>query len=199
MRVALGASRGRLVRKALVESVTLGVVGGVLGVAVAYAGTRLIVHLAFGIASADNYVPIECDAVGAGAAVHAGRLGGDGRRLRDRAGVDDLARGADRGAARRRAERRARRRSGRSKSLVIAQAAMSLVLLSAAALLGQSLRNLEHQDYGFEMKGRYVAWINPKLANYKPEQLDNLFREILDKVGGDSRSAESGAAACMRR
>ena len=36
------------------------------------------------------------------------------------------------------------------KSLVIAQAAMSLVLLSAAALLTQSLRNLEHQNFGFE-------------------------------------------------
>ena len=54
------------------------------------------------------------------------------------------------------AERTARWDGGRSwaqKSLVIAQAAMSLVLLSAAALLGQSLRNLEHQDFGFETKG----------------------------------------------
>ena len=53
------------------------------------------------------------------------------------------------------------RRSWAQKSLVIAQAAMSLVLLSAAALLGQSLRNLEHQNFGFETEGRYIAWINP--------------------------------------
>ena len=45
------------------------------------------------------------------------------------------------------------RRSWAQKSLVIAQAAMSLVLLSAAALLAQSLRNLEHQDFGFETQG----------------------------------------------
>jgi putative ABC transport system permease protein len=44
-------------------------------------------------------------------------------------------------------------RSWAQKSLVIAQAAMSLVLLSAAALLAQSLRNLEHQDFGFETRG----------------------------------------------
>ncbi len=71
-------------------------------------------------------------------------------------------------------------RSWAQKSLVIAQAAMSLVLLSAAALLAQSLRNLEHQDFGFEMQGRYIAWINPTLSNYKPEQMEQLFRRIDD-------------------
>ncbi len=39
IRVALGASRARLVRKALVESMTLAALGGILGIAVAYAGT----------------------------------------------------------------------------------------------------------------------------------------------------------------
>jgi putative ABC transport system permease protein len=71
-----------------------------------------------------------------------------------------------------------RGRSWIQKSLVIAQAAMSLVLLSAAALLAQSLRNLEHQDFGFDMKGRYVAWINPTLSNYKPEQMEQLYRRV---------------------
>ena len=47
-------------------------------------------------------------------------------------------------------------RSWAQKSLVIAQAAMSLVLLSAAALLAQSLRNLEHQNFGFDTQGRYL-------------------------------------------
>jgi putative ABC transport system permease protein len=65
---------------------------------------------------------------------------------------------------------------------VIAQAAMSLVLLSAAALLGQSLRNLQHQDFGFETDGRFIAWINPMLANYKPEELLPLFRRINDRL-----------------
>src|ERR1700728_5316106 len=47
IRVALGASRARLVRKVLVESMLLAVVGGVLGIVVAYVGTRLILYLAF--------------------------------------------------------------------------------------------------------------------------------------------------------
>ena len=75
-----------------------------------------------------------------------------------------------------------RQRSWAQKSLVIAQAAMSLVLLSAAALLGQSLRNLEHQNFGFETQGRYIAWINPKLGNYKPEQMEPMFRQIDDRL-----------------
>ena len=47
IRMALGASRQRLIRKALVESMLLSVIGGAFGVLVAYAGTRLILHLAF--------------------------------------------------------------------------------------------------------------------------------------------------------
>jgi predicted permease len=59
---------------------------------------------------------------------------------------------------------------------------MSLVLLSAAALLAQSLRNLEHQDFGFDTQGRYIAWINPTLGNDKPEQMEQRFREIDDSL-----------------
>jgi len=62
------------------------------------------------------------------------------------------------------------------------QVALSLVLLSAAALLAGSLRNLQQQDLGFETKGRYVARINPSLGNYKPEQLERMFREINDRM-----------------
>jgi len=59
IRVALGASRHRLVRKALVESMMLAVIGGAIGVVVAYGGTRLILHLAFQTGGPNNYVPID--------------------------------------------------------------------------------------------------------------------------------------------
>jgi putative ABC transport system permease protein len=59
---------------------------------------------------------------------------------------------------------------------------MSLVLLSAAALLAQSLRNLEHQNFGFETEGRYIASINPTLSTYKPEQMEPLFHQIDDQL-----------------
>ena len=89
-------------------------------------------------------------------------------------------------------------RSWTQKSLVITQVAMSLVLLSAAALLGRSLRNLEHQNFGFETQGRYIAWINPMLSNYKPEQLEPMFRQIDDRLG-QIPGVRMVAPASMRR
>src|ERR1700723_3132192 len=47
VRMALGAARGRLIRQMLTESVLLGCMGGLAGLAVAYAGTRMILALAF--------------------------------------------------------------------------------------------------------------------------------------------------------
>src|SRR6201986_4956236 len=58
VRVALGASWQRLVRKALVECLMLALIGGVLGIGVAYAGTRLILFLAFHLSGSPNYVPV---------------------------------------------------------------------------------------------------------------------------------------------
>jgi predicted permease len=68
------------------------------------------------------------------------------------------------------------------KTLVIVQAAVSVVLLSAAAMLGQSLRNLEHQNFGFDPGGRYLVSIDPKISGYTQGQLVPLFREIESRV-----------------
>ena len=175
IRVALGASRRRLVRKALVESVMLAMIGGVLGIGVAYAGTRLILYLAFQIGGPNNYVPIDATPswpvllFTLGVSVLTGLIFGIAPAwMTSHADPVEALRGANRSVG--------GGRSWAQKSLVIAQAAMSLVLLSAAALLGQSLRNLEHQNFGFETQGRYIAWINPMLGNYKPEQLEPMFR-----------------------
>ena len=181
VRMALGASRGRLIRKSLVESVLLAAIGGVLGIAVAYAATRLILHLAFQNGGPNNYVPVSATPslpvllFTLGISVLTGVIFGIAPAwMTSHADPVEALRGANRSLG-----------SGRSwaqKSLVIAQAAMSLVLLSAAALLGQSLRNLQHQNFGFETEGRFIAWINPMLANYKPEEILPLFRRINDQL-----------------
>jgi len=181
IRVALGASWRRLVQRALVESVILAVIGGVLGVGVAYAGTRLILYLAFQIGGPNNYVPINPAPswpvllFTLGMSVLTGVVFGIAPAwVTSHADPVEALRGANRSVG--------GQRSWAQKSLVIGQAAMSLVLLSAAALLGQSLRNLEHQNFGFETRGRYIAWINPMLGNYKPGQMEPMFREIDDRL-----------------
>jgi predicted permease len=181
VRVALGASRLQLVRRALVESVLLAVIGGALGIAVAYAGTRLILYLAFQIGGPHNYVPVDpmpswpVLLFTLGVSIFTGMAFGTAPAwMTSHADPVEALRGANRSVG--------GSRSWAQKSLVIAQAAMSLVLLSAAALLAQSLRNLEHQNFGFEMQGRYIAWINPTLSNYKPEQMEQLFRRIDDSL-----------------
>lgn len=177
IRTALGASRRRLMRRAMVEAVTLALIGGISGVAVAYAGTRLILYLALERGNSNNFVPISATpSIPAllftlGISVLTGILFGIAPAwMTSHANPVDALRGANRSVG--------GRSSWTQKSLVIGQAAMSLVLLSTAALLGRSLRNLEHQNFGFETEGRYIAWINPMLGNYKPEQLEPMFRKI---------------------
>ena len=181
VRVALGASRGRLVRKALVDSVILALIGGALAIGVAYAGTRLILYLAFEIGGPNNFVPVSPAPswpvllFALGVSVLTGIIFGIAPAwMTSHADPVEALRGANRSVG--------GRRSWAQKSLVIAQVAVSVVLLSAAALLARSLLNLEHQDFGFETKGRYIAWINPLLSNYKPEQMEPMFREIDDRL-----------------
>ena len=179
IRLALGASRTRVIRKSLVECVTLSAIGGALGIAVAYAGTRLILHLAFANNGPNNYVPISASPslpvllFTLGVSVLTGVLFGIAPAwATSHADPIEALRGAGRSVG--------SHRSWAQRSLVIAQAAVSLVLLSAAALLGQSLRNLQHQNFGFETKDRYVASINPGLGDYKAGQMEPLFRRLAD-------------------
>ena len=68
------------------------------------------------------------------------------------------------------------------KALVVAQAAVSVVLLCAAGLLILSLRKLEHQHFGFETKNRYILHIDPQMAGYKADHADAFFRQLHDAM-----------------
>ena len=181
IRVALGASRGRLVRKSLVECVLLAAIGGALGIAVAYAGTSLILHLAFRGSGPNNFVPVTASPswpvllFTLGISVVTGIIFGIAPAwVTSRCQPVEALRGANRSVG--------GGGSWAQKSLVVAQAAMSLILLSAAALLGQSLRNLQRQNFGFETQGRYLVNINPTLGDYKPETMELMFRQINDRL-----------------
>lgn len=181
IRVALGASRTRIIRRSLVECVTLAAMGGALGIAVAYAGTTLILHLAFKIGRPGDYVPISAAPslpvllFTLGTSVLTGIIFGIAPAwVTSHSDPVEALRGATRALG--------GGRAWTQKSLVIVQAAVSIVLLSAAALLGQSLRNLQHQNFGFQTQGRYLVDINPHLSNYKVEQLEPLYKQLKDRL-----------------
>lgn len=184
VRAALGASRSRLVRKALVESVTLAVMGSAAGVAVAYGGARLILHLAFSgmgswlPVSATPSIPVLLFALGL-AMVTGVLFGVAPAWMASHAEPIEAMRGAGRSTG---AQLGGPQRWAQ-KGLVVLQAAISLVLLSTAGLLSQSLRNLEHHDLGFDPAGRYLVTIDPKISGVPQEQLIPLYREIETRLG----------------
>jgi predicted permease len=181
IRVALGASRARLVRKVLVECVLLSVIGGLLGIGAAYGGTRLILYLAFQFGGPNNYMPINATPSLAvllftlALSVLTGIAFGIAPAwMTSHMNPAEALRGSSRSVA--------AGHSWMQKALVIAQVSVSLVLLSAAALLTKSLQNLQHQDFGFKAQDRYIAGINPMLGNYRPDQLEPMFRQIDERL-----------------
>jgi predicted permease len=174
--MALGARASRLVRQPLIESIVLSLFGGAVGLAIAFAGTRLILHFA-GFAgvpiSASPSLPVLLFAFGI-SLITGVAFGIVPAWMATRIDPIEALRGASRSTT--------RTGSLPRKTLVVFQAALSLVLLSASALLTAALRNLENQDFGFEQDRRIVANINPRLAGYRSDQLTPLYRRIQDSL-----------------
>ena len=177
VRTALGAMRGRIVRQLLTESVLLAGMGGIAGMAVAYAGTRMLLMLAF--PGARN-LPIQASpsvtviGFACGLSLLTGVLFGMAP-----AWIAAQAKPAD--ALRSGARTTAAGVSLLQRSLVILQAALSLVLLVGAGLFSQSLNKLQSTDLKLETKDRYIVHINPQAAGYKQTQLEALYRTMEER------------------
>jgi predicted permease len=177
LRTALGAGRSRILRQILTESVLLSCIGGLVGLAVAYSGSRTILVLAFPDAtnltiSASPSLPILGFAFLVSLAT--GILFGLGPAwLSSHAHPAEALRGSNRATR--------DRSSLPQKSLVVFQAALSVVLLSGAILMTKSLNNLEHQDFGIVTTNRYVLHFDPAGAGYTADRLPALDRQIEDR------------------
>jgi predicted permease len=176
--MALGAQPARIARQALTESIVLSLLGGAAGLAVAFAGTRLILHFAFQTLTAVPINPAPSGPVLGFAfalSLVTGVLFGIAPTwLATHIDPIEALRGANRST----------RDAGSlpRKTLVVLQAALSVVLLSASGLLLQTLRNLENQNLGFAQDHRTVINIDPVLAGYQPAQLEPLYEKIHDSL-----------------
>ncbi len=179
--MALGARASRLVRETLIESLLLSGLGGAAGLAIAFAGTRLILHFAFPVSPGFGAVPIDASPsplvlwFALLTSLATGVIFGIAPAwTATRVDPIEALRGGN----------RATRSSGAltRKTLVVLQAALSLVLLSAAGLLTAALGKLENQDFGFARDRRVVAHMEPRMAGYHPAQLAQLYRRIREAV-----------------
>jgi predicted permease len=174
MRMALGAARPRLIRQMLTESVLLSCLGGLAGLVLAYAGTRSIVALAFP-ASPHSAINVTPSLAVLGFAFVLSLITGVVFGIVP-AWITSH---GDPAEALKAVNRAAGDRGGLlQRSLIVFQAALSLVLLVGAGLLTRSLRNLEHQDFGFQTANRYVLHLDPLGAGYKPEKLEALNQNL---------------------
>ncbi|MEX2271052.1 MAG: ABC transporter permease [Vicinamibacterales bacterium] len=176
VRLALGAGRGALVRQQLVESLLLSLAGGVLGLVVAMfcgRGVMAMPPASDGI----NSISVTPDArvllfalgtsvitamlFGLGPALSAGR-GAVVTALKDEGGAVMSGKG----------QMRVR------KGLVVAQVALSLLLVAAGGLFARSLQNLRQFDPGFHSDGLVEFAVEPSLNGYTQPRIQELIARI---------------------
>jgi predicted permease len=178
VRLAAGASRLRLVRQLLTESLLLAVLGAALGLAFAYWGKDALLALRpLEGAAALPDLKLDLRALGFTATVTllTGILFGLAPALR--ATRVDLISALKDGAG-----QTGYSRSRLSKGLVVAQVAISLLLLVGAGLFVGTLRNLTRIDVGFNRENLLLFTVNPGVIGYKGERLANLYPQLLERI-----------------
>ncbi len=175
LRQALGASRWRLVRQLLTESLLLALIGGVAGILLAQWGVSLLVSRL----AATSPLNVKPDSTvllfTMGISILSGVLFGIAPALR--ATKTDLTTALK--------EKSTRGRKGRfnlGSALVVAQVAVSLVLLVGAGLFARSLMKLQQEDLGFNNDNVLLASVDTRLAGYQPNDLSGVYRQLYDRL-----------------
>ncbi|HJU66455.1 MAG TPA: ABC transporter permease, partial [Gemmatimonadaceae bacterium] len=180
VRLALGATRNRLVRQLLTESVLLAGLGAVLGVLLAWVGLRLLIGLAPDDIPRLDEVRIDALVLGVGlaAALLTGLTFGIVPALSaSRPNLSESLREGGRAGTAGRKGNRMRR------VLVGAQVVLVVVLLTGAGLLIRSFIELQRVDLGFRPDNLLTARVSLPQARYQePPQRLAFFESLLDRL-----------------
>jgi predicted permease len=180
VRLSIGASRGRLVRQFLSESLLLSFLGGVAGTFVAWGAAHALVPLLAARREAVALSPsLDWRVLGfaAGVTFLTGILFGLVPAIRGtRVNVNDSLRDSGRGNT---------SGSGRlnlAKGLVVAQVAFSLLLVVCSGLFLRTLWNLQSVDLGYPREKLLMLTVDGLTAGYKDQRLAALWRDLVDRL-----------------
>jgi putative ABC transport system permease protein len=182
MRYALGASRGRLLAHTMAEGLLLAVIGGMLGVLVAIAGVDILLALAPSALPRSGAIGVDLPVLAftGGITILAGLLCGaapawQSYRLDLTGALKDGARGAGHSVKRRRARR----------AIVGFEVVVAVVLLTGAALMIRSFRNLIHVDAGFGGENVLTAEIDLSGDRYpEPQDRTRVIERMISAISG---------------
>jgi predicted permease len=180
VRLALGASRGRLVRQLMTESVLLAVVGGALGVLFAlWIKDGLLVVTDWGgrqMSGLTTHLDLRVLGFTLGISLLTGLIFGLVPALRATQ-VDLTPSLKDTGRS-----SSVVTRSWLSKSLVVVQVSVSVLLLIGAGLLIKTLRNIRNEETGFNANNLLLFSVDPSLIGYREEQLARLYEQMFGRL-----------------
>jgi predicted permease len=178
VRLSLGAGRLRLIRQLLTESLLLAGIGGLLGIAIAYAGTEVLLMLLSGV-GLPLAVPFEIDvrtlAFMAAISIATAILFGLAPAVRaTRITLAETLKDAGRNSA--------AGRAGTAKWLVGAQVAVSMILLIGTGLFLRTLYNLKTQNIGYNPDHLLVLHVDPVSAGYRGDDVGRAMKTLLDRI-----------------
>jgi len=180
VRLSIGASRGRLVRQFLTESLLLAFFGGVIGIAVAFAASRLVVNLLSRPRDPLQLsTSIDFRVLGFTIAVTllTGLLFGVAPAIRaTRVDLNESLKETGRGMT------HSGRRLSLAKGLVVLQVALSLLLLVGAGLFLRTLWNLQAVSLGYPKENLLLARVDAVSAGYKEQALPSFYQNVADRV-----------------
>ena len=172
VRLAVGATRGRLIRQLLSESLVLAAAGGTLGLAFAYFGVSALAKASVLDPDLHFRPSLAVLAFSAGITVLTGILFGLAPAFR--ATRMTLAESVKEGGSATQGGSRLRL----AKALVAGQVALSLALLVGAGLFIRTLRNLQNVHLGFQREKIAIFDIDPTNLGYQGQRLRDVLRSI---------------------